>query len=110
MAGLTGDREDGGAALVIENQVDPAGGAVLVLSGELDISNGAALEEAVASAAAEHPDLLIFDLAGLRFMDSSGISVLLDAATKVKTVQVRDPSPIVRRIIQVTGLSGVLGI
>jgi anti-anti-sigma factor len=43
-------------------------------------------------------------------MDSAGIAVLLGAATKLKEVQVRDPSPAVRRVIEITGLSDVLSI
>jgi anti-anti-sigma factor len=53
---------------------------------------------------------LIFDLSRLRFMDSAGIAVLIGAAAKVKAVHLRDPSPIVRRVIEVTGLSDVLPI
>jgi anti-anti-sigma factor len=43
-------------------------------------------------------------------MDSAGIAVLIRAAANVNAIHLRDPSPIVRRLIEVTGLSGVLPI
>jgi len=36
--------------------------------------------------------------------------VLVSATSKVSVVQLRDPSPVVRRVIELTGLSGVLPI
>ncbi len=107
MAELRGDRH---AELVIDTSVDQAGTRIVTVSGELDISNAASLEATVASITAEHPDRLIFDLSGLRFMDSAGIAVLIGAAASVDAVQLRDPSPIVRRVIELTGLSSVLRI
>jgi anti-anti-sigma factor len=62
----------------------------------------------VASITADRPERLIFDLSGLRFLDSAGIAVLIGAAAMVNAVHLRDPSPIVRRVVEVTGLSDVL--
>jgi anti-anti-sigma factor len=50
----------------------------------------------------------VFDLSGLRFIDSAGIAVLLEAAERVGSISVRDPAPPVRRVIEVTGLTEVL--
>ena len=47
-------------------------------------------------------------MAGLRFMDSAGISVLLGAARDVPGVRLLDPTPPVRRVIELTGLTEVL--
>jgi anti-anti-sigma factor len=80
----------------------------VIVSGELDISTAGSLEATVASLVAERPERLIFDLSGLRFMDSAGIAVLLGAAAKVEAVHLRNPSPTVRRVVQVTGLANVL--
>jgi anti-sigma B factor antagonist len=81
---------------------------VVTISGELDSSNAASLEAAIAPIAAEHPERLVFDLSGLRFMDSAGIAVLVGVASKVNAVQLRNPSEVVRRVIELTGLSDVL--
>ena len=52
----------------------------------------------------------MFDLSGLRFMDSAGISALIGATGKVRDVRLREPSQAVRRVIELTGLTGVLPI
>ena len=41
-------------------------------------------------------------------MDSAGIAVLLAASRKVPSVSLRDPSPAVRRVLEMTGLTTVL--
>jgi anti-sigma B factor antagonist len=107
MAALDDERS---AEIVIDTLVDPTGIPIVSLSGELDSSNAGSLEAAVASLTAEQPEQLIFDLSRLRFMDSAGIAVLIGAAAQVKAVHLRDPSPIVRRVVEVTGLSDVLPI
>jgi anti-anti-sigma factor len=105
MAELDRDRA---AEIVINTRHDPSGVPIITVSGELDVSNAASLQAAVASVAAAQPELIIFSLAGLRYMDSAGISVLLGAAEKVNAVHLRDPSPAVRRVVELTGLAGVL--
>jgi anti-sigma B factor antagonist len=92
----------------IDTHLDPTGAQIVVLSGEIDISNAASLKEKMAAITALQPQRLIFDLAGLRFMDSAGIAVLIAAAGQLDSVSVRNPSPIVRRVIELTGLSSVL--
>ena len=92
----------------IDTHLDPTGAQIVILSGELDSSNAASLQERMAAITAHHPQQLIFDLTGLRFMDSAGIAVLIGAATQVKSVSVRNPSPIIRRVLETTGLSSVL--
>lgn len=94
----------------IDTHLDPTGAQIVVLSGELDSSNAASLQERMAAIAARRPQRLIFDLAGLRFMDSAGIAVLIGTATQVNSVAVRSPSPIIRRVLETTGLSDVLAI
>ena len=89
---------------------DPNGVLVVTLTGEVDISNVDRLRASIEPALAHAPDVAVFDLAELRFMDSSGIALLLRAAARIPTVRVRNPSPMVRRIIEVTGLTGVLPI
>jgi anti-sigma B factor antagonist len=101
---------DGPAEVVIETRLDPTGAPIVAVSGDLDISNAASLEAAVAPVVAQRPEQLIFDLSGLRFMDSAGIAVLVGAATQVNAVRLRDPSPIVRRVVEITGLSDTLHI
>jgi anti-sigma B factor antagonist len=94
----------------IDTHLDPTGAQVVVLSGELDTSNAALLQERVESLAPQPAQRLIFDLGGLRFMDSAGIAVLLGAEAKASSVSLRNPSPIIRRVLETTGLSAVFSI
>jgi anti-anti-sigma regulatory factor len=41
-------------------------------------------------------------------MDSSGIALLAATARQVRHVEVRDPTPIVRRLIDITGIATIL--
>ena len=100
--------EDRAAEVVIDARVDSTGVPLITISGELDSSNVARLEATIASVTAERPAQLVFDLSGLRFMDSAGISALIGAAAKVDAVRLRQPSPAVSRVIELTGLSSVL--
>jgi anti-sigma B factor antagonist len=94
----------------IDMRFDPTGAQVVVLSGELDSSNAASLKDRVASIPSRPAQPLIFDLTGLRFMDSAGIAVLIGAAAKASSVSLRNPSPIILRVLQATGLSSVFSI
>jgi len=103
---------DGGdvGGIRIDTSVDGDGAPVVVLVGELDISNAATLEQTVASITADRPRRLIFDLSELSFMDSAGIAVLIGAASKVQEIALRNPSAVVRRVVELTGLATVLPI
>jgi anti-sigma B factor antagonist len=96
------------ADLDISTSVDPQGVAVITLVGDMDLSNADRLSDAVSAVAERHPQRLLFDLAGLRFIDSAGIAVLVAAAKELGDVRVRDASPIVSRVIELTGLTDVL--
>jgi anti-sigma B factor antagonist len=97
------------AAEVSVDQWREGSGAIVVrISGEVDMSNADVLRETIDPIAASDVEHLIFDLAGLQFIDSSGLTVLLAAAQKIPQVQLRNPSSIVRRIVEVTGLGEVL--
>ncbi|HEY4451711.1 MAG TPA: STAS domain-containing protein [Solirubrobacteraceae bacterium] len=103
------DVDEGPATeLTFSTRVDPGGARVVSVAGELDSSNAQMLADTMAGVLAERPERVIFELGALRFMDSAGIAVLVRTAAAVETVEIRDPSPIVRRVIEVTGLSQLL--
>jgi anti-anti-sigma factor len=87
---------------------DADGTPVLKLRGELDMLSATELRETVEALVVDHCDHVVFDLIDLQFMDSSGIAVLVFAANSVGQIELRNPSPIIRRIIEVTGLSSFL--
>jgi anti-sigma B factor antagonist len=100
----------GSAPLGVETRTEPGGDPVIAVSGDLDISSVERLRSAVDEVSAARPDELTFDMSRLRFMDSAGIAVLLGAAGRVPTVRLRNPTPAVRRVIELTGLTQVLEI
>jgi anti-sigma B factor antagonist len=105
MASLEGSP---GADLKISTTVHPDGVVSIAPAGDVDLSNAARLAEAVSAAQERRPPRLVFDLADLRFIDSAGIAVLVAATQAIDDVRIRDPSPIVSRVIELTGLAEVL--
>jgi anti-sigma B factor antagonist len=85
--------------LRIEKTESPRG---LRLVGELDASNIEQLSDALAPDLAEGGDLTL-DLAGLAFMDSTGIQVLVRSAQELDgrgTLVLLSPGSLVRRILE----------
>jgi anti-sigma B factor antagonist len=90
-------------------------GAVITLGGELDLTNAPALDHAVDDALARlcerPPARLILDMAGVKFLDVAAARVIATAAQAwpgPRPIVIRDPSPIVRRLLEVSGLSAEL--
>ena len=94
----------------VERTDEGAGPPVIHLGGELDISNIPTIETELESLLATVGDRAVFDLSALQFMDSSGIALLLRAREQVGNVVVRNPSPIIQRVIEATGLGDTLPI
>lgn len=97
-----------GAEASVDHWREGSGALVVRVTGEVDMSNAASVREVVDQVMGTDVKSLIFDLGGLEFIDSSGLAVLLTVAQKVPSVQLRNPSPIVRRVVEVTGLSETL--
>jgi anti-anti-sigma factor len=85
-------------------------GLTVRISGELDITNVDALEEAVGSALERHPGRLVIELSDLRFADSSAIALWVRWSTSVHEIELRDVSPILRRVIGSMGLADTLNV
>jgi anti-sigma B factor antagonist len=83
---------------------------VVTVIGEVDLANRQRFETVVERALQDSPAKLVFDLTGVRFMDSSGLGVLIASAHRGSSVEVRDPSPAVRRLIEISGLTELLRI
>jgi anti-sigma B factor antagonist len=77
-------------------------GTILVaLFGELDLSEVEQVREVLEGAEAKQPQILVIDLRGLEFMDSSGIRVVVEADLRAKNdgrklLLVRGPDPVHR--------------
>ena len=60
------------------HDVGPAG-VRLALRGELDVATAPRVQASLALAEGQDPELVVVDLRGLTFMDSTGLHLLLDA-------------------------------
>ena len=79
------------------------------MAGDIDIETSGTLRKAIGEVLAEDPTGLVIDLQQAGFMDSSGLSVLLEVHQKVPVLELRNPSPAVRMVIMATGLDHLLG-
>lgn len=107
-AASAGSTDSGGATIAITESTDPSGAVVLALSGEIDLSSVPQLQAELDRVLATKPDSIVFEMSALSFMDSSGIAALLGCAGQVGDVQVRNPSSVVRRVIELSGLAATL--
>ena len=87
---------------------DSDGSPLLELSGELDMLSAVNLRNTVEGLVEHGCERIVFDLNELDFMDSSGIAVFIYAANNIETIELRNASAIIKRIIEVTGLSNFL--
>ena len=89
---------------------DEDGVPVIRVEGELDLSSVESVRHAVTPVLEAEPARVVIDLSGLEFMDSSGIALMLTIANRVPTVELRNPSDIIRQVIEITGLTETLHI
>ena len=94
-------------ACVIEN-----GTASLSLAGELDLATASTLEQRLGELEDHGSTHLMVDLAGLAFIDSTGLRVLLQANTRAQEhgheLTLRPASETVQRVFEVTGVQDAL--
>ena len=88
------------------------GKAQLLLFGEFDLAGIQQFETALAEIEVVEPPILVVDLSGLDFMDSSGLRALVMAdqrATKAgRRFAIVPGPPTVRRVFEITQLDGRL--
>ena len=79
---------------------------VLTVEGEIDVESSPELGAALDDVEADRH--VVLDLGGVAFMDSSGLKVLIGQTVRRGeaggSLYVRNPSPAVRRVVDVTGL------
>jgi len=85
--------------------------SILELSGEVDMSNAHQLEEALATALEGTDARLVVDLAGLEFIDSTGLRSLVRFHQRDQTeteIVWRNARGQVAEVLEITGLGSVL--
>ena len=79
----------------------------LTVAGELDVATVPAIRRALEAFAGRAVTL---DLAGLTFMDSTGIKALLSTRKAGTDVRIVNPSIHIRLLLELTGLTNELGV
>jgi anti-sigma B factor antagonist len=86
------------------------GGLRVALSGDLDVASAASVEKRLAQLdPSDGPSDLVIDLRGLSFIDSSGLSLLINTDSRVRKagrhVTIVSGKGIPRRVLEATGLT-----
>lgn len=82
--------------------------STLRLSGELDISTAGTLASAFLALEEAGQRRVIVDLGAVDFVDVAGLRPIVKAATHGFAIRLRRPSAQASRLLQVSGLSGLL--
>ncbi len=102
-------------ATIAHETPDADGLIVATLRGELDLDRADAVRDQLAEIATDPAcRYLRIDVSGLDFIDSYGLGALVSArnsaAAQGVTLTLAEPSPPVRKAIEVTGLGHVFGL
>ncbi len=80
-----------------------------ILTGEIDAHTAPLLAAAMTDLP---PGVVTVDVAGVSFMDSSGLRVLIDAATRAREgggdLSIAHPTSGITRLVEISGLAGQL--
>lgn len=86
--------------------------AVVSVAGELDLYSAEQLEARIEEADTVGADTVLVDLSEISFIDSTALSVLVQESQRLEsrghTLVLVTNDPRTRRIVEVTGLNGVL--
>jgi anti-anti-sigma factor len=89
------------------------GTTVVTVTGEVDLASSVQLRE-VLQKAVSTSDTVVVDFVGLTFIDSSGLSALVDAHRRARegggVLLLRRPTPMLRRLLDITRLETLLAI
>jgi anti-sigma B factor antagonist len=82
------------------------GAIVISLGGELDLYNADEVRAALAEAIGEEPERIVVDMAGVEFVDSTALGVLIEARAKLgrPALVLCAPQRETRRTLEVSGL------
>lgn len=101
--------------LDVSARSDGASALIVAVSGELDLATAPILRRHLESynglpKSNGHPRRIIYHLSELRFMDATGLTALLTAIDGHgrHTITVREPSPLVRRVLDLVGLASII--
>ncbi|MFF7240850.1 STAS domain-containing protein [Streptomyces collinus] len=96
------------AGLGVEVAVIGSDAAIITVCGELDADTGLVLQHQLAGQVVHGRRHLVLDLAGVPFMDSSGLRVVIRTINEMRnvdgSVSLAAPTEVVRRVLDLTGV------
>jgi len=96
---------DPAGRLTVEVANDDDGSAIVIVTGDLDMTTTEELEARVDPVIQSSSDRLVVDVSGVGFADSSAIALFVRWASLVREIEIREPSAMLRRVIQRMGLA-----
>jgi anti-anti-sigma factor len=99
------EQEPGRDLPVAEHWADRV--ATVTVGGDIDMMTVSRLRDCLAAVVKKHPERLIIDLAAVGFLDTSAIHAFIQVRHALPAgcpVVLRSPQPIVRRVLELTGL------
>jgi len=108
MVGLTAWGSPPPAQIRVDTALSPDGTALVTIAGELDVATEVVLRAVLEEILVTEPVRVAFDLAGLEFIDSSGLLLVVATAASVRAFELRNPSCVVRRVVELSGLASML--
>lgn len=110
--GIDGSSPDIIAGIMEVRQSEISGTALIEVEGDIDLFQSRALREAIADLIAAGKSRLIIDLAGVAYIDSSGLGVLISARTQLKKaggdLKISRITDSVRNVVTLTRLNQLL--
>jgi anti-sigma B factor antagonist len=97
-------------ALLLDVRSGPDGAVIVAADGEIDLETSPDLARAL-QGALDGRARVVVDLQAVSFMDSTGVSLLLTTAEQARRAEaelVIEPSPMVLRVLRLTGVDQVL--
>jgi anti-sigma B factor antagonist len=86
----------------------------IAVEGELDLSSALTFDEEVRRAEERQPETLVIDLSGLRFLDSTGLRLIMSAQARARKRGMRlaivEGGDAVKRIFRLAGVNRSLDI
>jgi anti-sigma B factor antagonist len=86
----------------------------IALEGELDLSSALTFDEEIRRAEERKPQTIVIDLSGLKFLDSTGLRLIMSAHARAKTrghrLAIVEGGYAVRRIFRLAGVNRRLDI
>lgn len=108
---MEADPGEEGPRLTLRTEVD-GGLARVIAVGEVDLATAERFGQELTAALDREVATVVVDLAGVNLLDSTGIAALIQARNQAtaggRRLSVVNPQPMVRRVLEVTGVLGGL--